>query len=383
MPERHSLLGPSKAKQWLYCTPSIRLEENFPVSESSDAANEGTLAHSFAEQKLTKWINRKRNKIICEDKDMDTYTDDYRDYVVEVYNKVKKACKDPVILVEQWLDLSDWLVEKNSGGTADAIIIGDDTLHIIDLKYGKGVAVSAYDNPQLKLYALGAVKEYSMLYDFTKVDMHIFQPRIGGASDEIISVNDLISWGDTVVKPAAELAYAGEGDYNPSEDTCRWCRAKAVCKARAEKNMMLEKYGFIDADLLTNQEISDVLKAVDEMTRWASDVKEFALDQMLKGVHYDGFKVVEGRSIRKVIDELKLVKNMKAEGVEEALMYEKKLNAISKLEKLVGKKKFAEISVGSVEKPAGSPTIAPLNDKRPEYNSGVADFQEELQAIPS
>lgn len=380
MPGAHAYLSPSKAKQWIACTPSIKLEQNFPEKGTSEAAKEGTLAHSIAEQKLNKWILRKRNKIVCNDKDMDTYTDDYRDYVIEVYNHVKKTCKDPVIKIEQHLDLKEWILKD--GGTADAIIIGDDTLHIIDLKYGKGVLVEAEDNPQIRLYALGVVKEYQLLYDFTKVHMHIFQPRAGGVRDEVMSVDDLVAWGDEIVKPASELAMKGEGDYHPSEETCRWCRAKGACKARAEHNEQIRKYGFMDPDLLNNEEIGKVLTGVDELTKWATDVKEFALDAMLKGAQIPGFKVVEGRSIRKVTDEQMLVDNLKNAGYEEAVLYEKKLLAITKLEKLTSKKDFAILSAGCVEKPKGSPTIAPESDKRPEYDSGENDFQEELQQVP-
>lgn len=378
MPGEHALLSPSSAKRWMACTPSIKLEQNFPKEQSSVYAQEGTLAHSIAEQKLTKWINRKRNKIVCEDKEMDEYTDVYRDYVIEIYNKVKKSCKDPIFVIEQRLDLAEWTID--GFGTGDAIIIGDDTLHIIDLKYGKGVPVSAYGNPQLRLYALGAVKEYMMLYDFSKVDMHIVQPRLNTIEHEEMTVADLITWGDDEVKPKAALAYKGEGNYVPG-DHCGFCKAKAACKARAEYIMQLKEYGFMDEDLLNNEEISKILSLIDELTKWASDVKEFALDQMLSGVKYEGFKVVEGRSIRKVMDEKQLVENIKAEGYKEDLLYERKLNSITKLEKLVGKKKFAELSVGSVEKPAGAPTIAPASDKRPEYNSGLMDFQEDLNTV--
>ncbi len=382
MPGAHAYLSPSSAKQWLSCTPSVKLEQNFPEKGESEAAKEGTLAHSIAEQKLNKWINRKRNKIVCEDKDMDTYTDGYRDYVIEVYNRVKKDCTDPVFKIEQKLDLKEWI--KEDGGTADAIIIGDGSLHIIDLKYGKGVAVSAKNNPQIRLYALGAIREYQLLYDLTKVHMHIYQPRVSdGISEEVMQVDDLINWGEEVVKPAAEQAFEGVGEYHPSEETCRWCRAKGACKARAEHNEHLRRYGFMDPDLLNNEEIGKILAGVDELTRWATDVKEYALDAMLKGAQIPGFKVVEGRSIRKVTDEKLLVDNMKDAGYEEALLYEKKLHSVTKLEKLAGKKDFAIISAGCIEKPKGSPAIAPMSDKRPEYNSGADDFKEELKVVPS
>lgn len=375
MPGAHAYLSPSSAKRWLLCNPSVKLEQNFPNPPSSEFAREGTKAHDIAEQKLTKWISKGRKKIECEDKEMDVYTDQYRDYVIEIYNKVKKKCKDPFVLIEERLNLAEWTID--GFGTGDAIIIGDDTLHIIDLKYGKGVPVSAYDNPQLRLYALGAVKEYMGLYDFNRVDMHIMQPRLDSISNEEMSVVDLISWGDTYVKPRAAKAYKGEGEYIPGEH-CQFCRAKAACKARADYIMHLREYGFLDADLLSNKEISEILSIIDELTKWATDIKTFALDQMLKGIHYEGFKVVEGRSMRKVTDEQMLVGNMKDAGIEEAMMYEKNLLALGKLEKLAGKKEFAIISAGCVEKPAGAPAIAPETDKRPEYNTGVSDFAEEL-----
>lgn len=375
MPGVHAYLSPSSAKRWMECTPSVKLEQNFPHPPSSEFAKEGTKAHDIAEQKLTKWLHRGRKKILCEDKEMDEYTDQYRDYVIEIYNKVKKTCKDPILMVEQKLDLAEWTVD--GFGTGDAIIIGDDTLHIIDLKYGKGVPVSANNNPQLRLYALGAIKEYMTLYDFNKVDMHIMQPRLDSVSDEVMSLTELISWGDDYIKPRAEKAYKGEGDYVPGEH-CQFCRAKAACKARANYFLQLKKYGFMDADLLNNKEISEILSRLDELTKWATDIKAFALDQMLKGVKYNGFKVVEGRSMRKVTDEDLLVGNMTDAGIEKALLYEKKLLALTKLEKLAGKKEFAIISAGCVEKPAGAPAIAPESDKRPEYNTGISDFAEEL-----
>lgn len=374
MPDVHAYLSPSSAKRWMSCTPSVQLESHFPNTTSS-FAQEGTRAHSIAEQKLTKWFNKKRNKIVCEDKEMDDYTDQYRDYVIEVYNGIKKGCLDPQFLIEQKLDLAEWTID--GFGTGDAIIIGDDTLHIIDLKYGKGVPVSACENPQLMLYALGAVREFGILYNFDKVDMHIMQPRIDNTSDYVMSVKDLIAWGANEVKPKALLAFEGKGEYLPGEH-CQWCRAKAICKARAEHVLQLQEYGYTDADLLDNKEISSILLKIDELTKWASDIKNFALDEMLKGAHYEGFKLVEGRSIRKIIDENSLVSKMKSAGFDESLLYDRKLATITKLEKLVGKKDFASISDGCVDKPAGAPTIAPINDKREEYNLGSSDFADEL-----
>lgn len=375
MPGQHAKLSPSSAKQWMACTPSIKLGSQFP-NTSSSYAEEGTLAHSIAEKKLTKWITKSRKKIVCEDKEMDDYTTQYLDYIVEVFNKVKKNCKDPFILVEQKLDLSEWTID--GFGTGDCIIIGDDTLHIIDLKYGEGDPVSSYDNPQLRLYALGAIKEFGILYEFDKVDMHIMQPRIDNTSDMTMTVKELVAWGNDEVKPKAVLAYDGLGDYNPGKSQCKWCKAKAVCKARADNNLQLKEYGYLDPDLLNNEEISEILKKLEDLTSWAGDIKAHALDTMLQGVKYPGWKLVEGRSTRKVIDEDGLVKNLVAEGYDKSLLYTKKLANLTALEKLAGKKDFAIISAGCIEKPAGAPTIAPESDKRAEYNSGAKDFAQEL-----
>lgn len=356
------------------CPPSVKLEEQFPREQSSAFAEEGTLAHMIAEVKLNDWING-TNKVTCGNQEMNDYTNQYRDYVVEIFNVAKAKCNDPQILVEQKLDLAEWTVD--GFGTGDCIIIDDDTLHIIDLKYGKGIAVSAEDNAQLRLYALGAVKQFSLLYDFNKVDMHIMQPRIDNTSDVIMDVDELIKWGAEEVKPKAELAFKGEGEFNPGEH-CQWCKAKGTCKARADKINKLKEYGYMDADLLSNVEIAEVLNQVDELVKWAKDVKDYALSTMLAGNKIDGYKVVEGKSNRKITDETLLVHKMKEAGVAEALMFERKLATLTALEKLVGKKDFATLSTGCVAKPQGAPTLAPESDKRPEFNSVSNDFAEEL-----
>ncbi|MEG0475480.1 MAG: DUF2800 domain-containing protein, partial [Carnobacterium sp.] len=215
-------------------------------------------------------------------------------------------------------------------------------------------------------------------YEFDKVDMHIMQPRIDNTSDMIMPVKELVDWGNDEVKPKAVLAYDGLGDYNPGKSQCKWCKAKAVCKARANKILQLQEYGYLDPDLLNNEEISEILKKLEDLTSWADDIKSYALDMMLQGMKYPGWKLVEGRSTRKVIDEDGLVKNLVAEGYDKSLLYTKKLANLTALEKLAGKKDFAIISAGCIEKPAGAPTIAPESDKRAEYNSGAKDFADEL-----
>ncbi|MFV0382345.1 MAG: DUF2800 domain-containing protein [Breznakia sp.] len=377
MPEVHAKLSASGAKRWINCPPSVALETKFP-STTSKYAEEGTKAHEIAELKLTKYIRKKRKKIECEDKDMDYYTDLYRDYCVEIYNKLRKKCKDTVFLIEQRLDFSKYV--PGGFGTGDCVIIADNELHIIDLKYGKGVEVEADDNPQLRLYGLGACTAFEMLYDFDTITTHVMQPRLDNISAETLSVKDLKIWAEDVVAPAAALADVGEGKFKCG-DHCQFCKAKAVCKARKEYLMELEKFNYDDPSLLTIEDVQEVLTKVDELKKWAESVKEFALDQILEGKDIPGYKAVEGRSLRKYVDEEKISEALKNNGYDEAVIYEKKLLGITAMTKLLGKKDFSDLIGDLVEKPQGKPTIAPEGDKRPSLtvNDAQEDFKDLLQ----
>lgn len=367
MPETHAKLSPSAAARWLVCPPSVALTEGM-TAEPSPEAEEGTQAHAIAEQKLRKYISKGRKKIACEDKNMDGYTDDYRDYVVEQFNTAKKADPTAKLFIEEHLDYSEWA--KESYGTGDAVIIADGTCHIIDFKYGAGVPVDAYENPQCRLYALGAINEYGMIYDFDKVKTHIFQPRKNSISTEELTVDELIAWGETVVRPAAELADKGEGEFNPGEKQCRWCLAKDTCKARAKKNLQIFIDGDNDPATMSLEEIAKLLPHIKEIEAWCKDIKTYALDQMLKGEQIKGFKLVETNAKRKVIDEEGLKQELREHGYEDSDTM--KLKSITDLEKLVGKKEFTIIAAGHVERPKGSPAIAPLSDKRKSYEDITA-----------
>ena len=384
MPEIHAKLSASGSHRWLTCTPSVKLEQPFP-NKSSIYAEEGTLAHELGELGLRlnlKQITKaKYNAAVKVIKANELYTEDMPDYVDRYVDtcmeKVAEAkAKDPLSIfkVEQRLDFSEWVPQ--GFGTGDFVIISDGTIEIIDLKYGKGVPVSAKDNPQMRLYALGAIDEFDMVYEIENVKMTIVQPRLDSISTDEISKDDLIKWAEEYVKPKAELAMNGEGEYVAGEH-CGFCRAKSVCKARADKNLELAKYEFRTTETLSDNDIADILGKIDELVKWASDIKDYALEQALLGVVYPGYKVVEGRSNRKYTDVDRIADILIANEFTEDKIYKpQELLTLTKMESVVGKKKLTELIGDYIEKPPGKPTIVPEEDKRGPYNPAKADFSE-------
>ncbi|WMJ79562.1 DUF2800 domain-containing protein [Clostridium sp. MB40-C1] len=379
---KHAILSASGASRWLACPPSARLEENYP-NTSSEFAKEGTLAHELGELTLQKELKlistRKYNSAVKKIKENKLFTADMPDYV-EIYvdtclEKVaaaKAKTPDALFKIEQKLDFSEWVPE--GFGTGDFVIIADGTMEICDLKYGKGVPVSAIGNKQMRLYALGAIAEFSFLYDIEDIKMTIIQPRLDSISTDEMSVESLLKWAEEELKPIAELAFKGEGKFSAG-DHCKFCRAKAVCKARADKNMELAQYDFQEPKTLDNNDIAFIISRVDELASWAKDVQEYALGQALKGEEFDGFKVVEGRSNRKWVDEDKVGEILIEQGFLEDIIYTKKLTGISKMETAIGKKEVTKLLGDYIIKPKGKPTLAPITDKRPIYNSAEADFK--------
>jgi len=372
----HAILSASSAHRWLACTPSARLELEFN-DNSGAAADEGTAAHALAEHKLRKVLKMNSKKPVSkyDNYEMEAYTDDYVAFVLEQIAQAKQTCSDPMVLIEQKLDFSKYV--KDGFGTGDCIIIADEMLQIVDFKYGKGVLVEAENNPQMMLYALGALEIFDCIYDIDKVSMTIYQPRRDNVSIHTVSKQSLYQWAEEILKPAAELAYAGEGEFKCGE-WCRFCRAKAECRERAKVNMALAAYDFQEPALLGNDEIASILSKIDELVSWAGDVKEFALQQALKGVEYKGFKVVEGRSNRKYTNETAVADAVIMAGYNP---YEQRILGVTDLEKLLGKKKFNEILGGLVEKLPGKPTLVPENDKRPALtmNSAADDFKDAIE----
>lgn len=385
MPETHARLSASGAHRWMACTPSVALEERFP-DKGSEYAAEGTLAHSMAEliirynngEITKKTFSTRMNKIRKDElysKEMEDYIVEYTQTVWEIFNEVKAECPDAQLLPEQRLDFSEYV--PDGFGTGDVVIIADDMVQVIDLKYGKGVGVSAVGNPQLRLYGIGAYLEHSMLYDIQRVKETIIQPRLENVSTEELTVEELMEWADTEVRPKAELAIAGEGEFVPG-DHCRFCKAKAVCRARTDENLALMKMDFRDPDILEEWEIGEVLQRAEELNDWAKDVKDYAFDQALNhGVKFEGWKLVEGRSNRKYLDEDKVQEVLIKAGYPKEDITETKILGITAMEKEIGKKAFGEILSELVVKPEGKPVLVSETDKRPELNKDL--FKEDME----
>lgn len=375
MPGEHAKLSASGAYRWLACPPSAMLEAELPESTSS-YAEEGTRAHDLAEGRLTAWLRHKKRPK-AEDAEMEEAVSRYVDVVLERYAEAVGRSPDAVLLVEQRLDFSAWVPE--GFGTGDAVIIADDTLEVVDLKYGKGVPVGAKGNPQMRLYALGAYQTYGALYDFTKVRMTIVQPRLDSVDTDEVGVGELLDWAENEVRPKARAAWEGGGEF-AAGDHCKFCKLKATCRARAEKNLELAAFDFAPPPTLSPEEIADILKRADELAAWARDVQEHALDQAQNhGVKYPGWKLVEGRSNRKIADEDAAALVLMAEGYGEQDVWRRSLQTLTELEKLVGKKKLGELLADQITKPAGKPVLVPEDDKRPEMSSvagAQADFTE-------
>ena len=375
-PAKHSLLGASKAHQWLECPPSARAEEKYEEPPESEAAAEGTVAHALAEHHLSKMLEGKRittPKVIRENPlykpAMEEHVATYCDVVMETLTGMQ-AGGDPVVYLEQALDLTEWIPE--GFGTADCVLIGDGTIHVFDFKYGKGVPVAAEENPQLKLYALGCIAEFGCLYDIKEAVLHIVQPRLDSITEWSVSREVLEKWGTFVVKPIAQKAFNGEGEFNPGESQCRWCRAKNRCRAYNEYLLSVCQMRFDDLDNyrdpneLSNKEIADILKMGDEIKRWVSSVSDYALDQALNhSVHFPGYKLVEGRSNRKITDEAVVITLLDDKGYTTDKTC--RLKGITDLEDLVGKKELQELIGTYIVKPQGKPVLVPETDKRPEY----------------
>ncbi len=386
----HAILSPSGASRWLACTPSARLEQQFP-DRAGSAASEGTLAHTLGELIIRfklKWILKTQyTKALKEIKShpqyedaMFDYADEYACFVIEKFSAAQAHTKDAGLLIEQKLDLTDYVPE--GFGTGDAMIIANKTLDFIDLKYGKGVEVTAENNKQMMLYALGALRGFDCLFDIETVRMTIYQPRIGNISTFEMQVEDLRDWAENYLKPRAELAFAGEGEFAPGE-ACRFCKAAATCKANADFNLELAKYEFKESLLLEDAEISDILSRAGLFTKWLNAVEEHAQHEaIVNGKKWPGYKLVEGRSNRAYLDESKVAELLISKGLEEDKIYQpKKILGITAMEKELGKSDFATYLSPLVIKPAGKPTLVPESDKRPELSSAAnaaSDFAEVL-----
>lgn len=369
----HAILSPSASNIWLRCTRAPRMFENIP-DQQTDYARQGTQAHTLCQYKLEKALGYEvkdpRAELDLLDEEMESCSDDYVQFVMQLLTDMRQTCSDPVILIEQRLDFSEWVPE--GFGYGDCILVADGAMHVIDFKYGEGVLVDARNNSQMMCYALGAINLLDNLYDISSVSMTIFQPRRENVSTWTQDKFELFGWADSVLKPAADLAYKGEGTFCAGEH-CRFCRARATCRARAEYNLELARYDFAMPDTLEDDEISAILSKIDSLTSWAADIREYALTQALSGKHFEGFKVVNGRSVRKYTSETDVAKAVTDAGFDP---FERSILGITAMTKLLGKRRFEEILGQFVIKAPGKPTLVPENEKRQAASSAKDDFSE-------
>ena len=371
---KHALLSASASHRWLNCPPSVRLSEGIP-DRGSEYAQEGTDAHSLCEYRLKKLLGMEAvdptEHLDWYNGEMEECAENYASYVLELLEKAKETCADPVVLVEQRVDFSRFV--ENGFGTADCIIISDGAMNIVDYKHGKGVEVSAEGNPQMMLYALGALEIFDGIYDIDEVQMTIFQPRIGNISVSVMSKDALLEWANGELTEKAALAYEGGGEF-ACGDWCRFCKAKAVCRKRAEENLKMAQYDLAPADTLDETEIAAILDRADELAAWVTDVNDYALSQALQGIRYPGYKVVEGRSARKYTNEDAVAQVVSGAGYDP---YTHKVLGLTEMQKLLGKQKFNELLAAFIVKPQGKPVLVPDTDKRPTMNTAKDDFKEE------
>lgn len=374
--DSHAILSASGSHRWLNCSPSARLELGFENKETTAAA-EGSAAHALCEHKLRKALRMRSKRPVSsyDSDDMEEHSDAYVAFVMEQLEIAKQSCKDPLILIEQKLDFSCYVPQ--GFGTGDCIIIADEKLHIIDFKYGMGVLVDAVENTQMKLYALGALEIYDNLYDIKEASMTIFQPRRDNISTWTIPVEELKDWAENELKPKAQMAINGEGDYLSGE-WCTFCRASVKCRARAEAKLELARYEFILPPLLTDMEIEEILDKMPDITKWANEIMVYATDAAVNhGKKWSGFKVVEGRSNRKYKDEDVVADVAKTNGYKD--IYYQSLITITEMQKLMGKKQFEEILGDLIYKPPGKPTLVPIADKRAAMN--ISNVNNEFNEI--
>ncbi len=371
---KHAFLSASSSHRWLNCPPSARLSESY-ADKSSSYAVEGTDAHTFCEYKLQLALGRPASdpteNLTFFNAETEDCANGYVAYILELVESAKQTCSHPLVLIEQRLDFSRYV--EGGFGTGDCVVIADGMLYIIDYKHGKGVRVEVEGNPQLMLYALGALEMFDGVYDIDTVSMEVYQPRLENIGTHTVFKESIYQWAEEVLKPAAVLAYAGEGEFNCG-DWCQFCRVKHDCRARAEHNMELARHDFKLPPLLEDDEVEAILEKVDGLVSWANDIKAYALQTALNGKKWSGWKLVSGRSNRRYTDDVAVAKVVSTAGYDP---YERSVLSITAMEKVLGKTRFTELLGGLIEKPPGKPALVPATDKRKEITAAANDFADQ------
>lgn len=376
---KHAFLAASASERWLKCPPSAKLcaqEED----RGSPYAQQGTAAHELCQYLVEKALGRDARDptedLPWYDMEMQEAAEGYAQFVLEQVAEAKKLCPDPLVCVEQTLDFSKWV--EHGFGTGDCVIVADDLLHIIDMKYGTGVLVTASGedgsgNSQLKCYALGALDTFGDLYNIQRIRLTIYQPRRENVDSFDMTKEQLLAWAETILAPTAKLAYEGEGEFEAG-DHCQFCKAKAYCRKRAEENLQMARHEFADPPTLDPEEIAAILPQLEQLIHWAEDVRSYALQQALNGMQFPGFKLVEGRSNRKYANEAEVAKIVTEAGYDP---YVKELAGIAEMTRRLGRRRFTELLSGLLVKPTGKPVLVPETDKRPILNTAANDFKDE------
>lgn len=375
----HARLNASSSQRWMMCPPSVKLSEQFE-DKPSVFAEEGTFLHELCELKLHRYLGDMPLDVIerqyTEHQDNDFYTDEaesvtdeYLAFCIEMIEAVRASCPDPLILVEHRIDYSEYV--PDGFGTGDLLIVADGLLEVIDFKGGRGVRVSAKENSQLMLYGLGALLEFDPLYDIRTVRMSIVQPRLSNVTTSEIAADDLIVWAEEKVRPKALLAYEGKGDFCAGE-WCRFCKARYTCRKRSEYHMQLAIRDFRHPDLLSDEEIADILPVAESLGNWVQDLMAYATQEAIGGKTWPGYKLVAGRSVRRYTSEAEVIKAATDAGYTD--IYKTSLLSVGDLEKRMGRKAFQAVVGKHITKPHGAPLLVPEGDPRKPYSDAASDF---------
>lgn len=376
----HARLSASSSDRWLNCTRAPQYEEQFPESSGSTFAQEGQFAHAVAEQDIAAHLGLAPQVLPADllhfdNPELREHVSTYVNFAIDMINVARREDANAIVLLERKVDFSNWVPE--GFGTCDLVIVTKGVVTVVDLKFGRGLRVDAQNNSQLRLYGIGAAEMFNHLYDITQVAMYIVQPRLGHISKEVLSKTDIYDWANTVVTPAAQKAWRGEGEF-VAGDHCRWCRGKAVCAARAKQNLDVARFDFAAPDTLDDAAIADILEKAARLHSWVKDVQDHALAQALQGHKFTGYKLVQSRSVRKYSNAAQVAATLIESGIAPSVVYAPlELNNMTALETAIGKKKFTQILGDLIVKSPGKPTLVAAEDKRPEFSpaaSAAADF---------